>query len=767
MGFSLEAGGTSTRLDDAGAIHVERLDGMAAQVGIIHCFIETAGGRERLHPARPAESKDGERGAFHWRQLGLVGEVNVSVDPQGHTSIHVDLGNEGDEKIELLSVGMELSAGMDGAVCLVNTVDQSPVSIIPATDDFDSHAFTLLQWPDSESALLVGFSSLLRATCHVYGTGDEGGGRLEAVADYHGYLFDVGEQLTSESFWLGCGIDAQRLLGQWADALASQHGALTSGDLPVGWLGWAWTDAFAGESAEQLILETAEAIAELGLKELGFNTIWSSLTNLPQVTPGKGFEVDERQHPQGIQWLAAQLADQGLTLGLWYSAFWKPDTPDERERWLGATLLDADGAPLRQDKRWPYGEHVDAAPEKRLGFLCLDGSNSQVRQELHDLFSCWREWGVGYVMCDFLEAGSGPLAADAALHGHPQSESAAVAGAEVLRQGLKAVREGAGERMVLLGSTGPLLEGVGLLDAMRVAIDYCEGRPRIPATYFHPATYIQDDWPRHKAVLTNVAARAPFHRRLFKSAASHMLTVDEPLPMGEARIAATLTCMAPGVLFFGDDLREMHPERLALLKRCLPVLEDGELRVLDLFSAHRHGRVPSLLLRRYERTWDDWTLLAAFNLEDDACVHKLTAECFGLDPAGDWLLFDFHARRLLGELGQGIKLCVPAGDVRLLRISRRRKHPWLLSTDLHLSQGGASVDSVVWDDQVCVLSVSLRRAAGESGALWLQVPRGWDLVDDADGRLLMVAGLRDHVCRVPLDFHDAVLELSLRFQRLD
>lgn len=767
VGFILEVGGTSTRLDDAGAIHVERSDGASGQLGTIRCFIETAGGRERLHPTHSPTSDGGGEGGFHWQQLGLQGDVHLGVDPGGHITIQVSLDNDGEEEVRLQCIGIELDAELDGALCLVNTVDQSPVSIVSSSEEFDSHAFTLLHRPDSGASLIVGFSSLMRGTCHVRRSEGEEGSGLEAVADYHGYLIDAGEKLNSESFWIATGSDAQRLLGEWADALADQHGALKSGELPVGWLGWAWTDALADEPAEKLILETAAAIAELGLGELGFNTIWSSLANLPNVTPGKGFEVDERQHPRGLEWLASELAEQSLALGLWYAPFWKPDTPEERERWAQATLLDADGAPLRQDKRWPYGDQANIAAEERLGFLCLDGSHARVQQELRDLFSCWREWGIGYVMCDFLEAGSGPLTTAAASGGHPHLESRAVAGAEVLRQGLGAVRAGAGEQMVLLGSSGPLLEGVGLLDAMRVSIDYCEGRPRIPGAFFHPATYIQDDWPRHRAVLTNVAARAPLHRRLFKSATSHMLTLDEPLPAGEARIAATLAAMAPGVLFCGDDLRSMHPQRLALLKRCLPVLEDGELRSVDLFTAHRDGRTPSLLLRHIERTWDDWSLLAAFNLETDCCVHQLTADDLELDSANDWLLFDFHARRLLGELGQGVKLAVPAGDVRLLRISRRREHPWLLSTDLHLSQGGASVNSVAWDDRVSVLNIALHRAAGESGALWLQVPRGWDLVDHEDGRMLMVAAQRDHVCRIPLDFSEAELELALRFRRLD
>ena len=89
-----------------------------------------------------------------------------------------------------------------------------------------------------------------------------------------------------------------------------------------------------------------------------------------------------------------------------------------------------------------------------------------------------------------------------------------------------------------------ILQLVGMVDGMRTGRDYGEGRPLYgPGKWYYPATYIinkPDHWQGHRAATEAMATNFFTHRKLFVNDSGNVLTLDQPIPLCEAQIVATI-----------------------------------------------------------------------------------------------------------------------------------------------------------------------------------------------------------------------------------
>ncbi|GAA5511541.1 hypothetical protein Dcar01_00252 [Deinococcus carri] len=150
-----------------------------------------------------------------------------------------------------------------------------------------------------------------------------------------------------------------------------------------------------------------------------------------------------------VQDLPARLAELGFTPGLWLAPFLAAPTSRlfrDHPDWM---LRGEDGSPLPVGHNWggPY--------------FTLDTTRPEVLDWLRDLARTVRGWGFPYLKLDFLYG--------AALPGVRHDPS--VGRAQAYRNGLTALREGAGEDAFLLGCGAPLAASIGLVDAMRTGPD--------------------------------------------------------------------------------------------------------------------------------------------------------------------------------------------------------------------------------------------------------------------------------------------------------
>jgi len=95
---------------------------------------------------------------------------------------------------------------------------------------------------------------------------------------------------------------------------------------------------------------------------------------------------------------------------------------------------------------------------------------------------------------------------------------------------------------------------------------------------------------------------------------------------------------------------------------------------------------------------------------------------------------------------------VPAMAGRLLCIRDVPEHPWPLSTDLHVTQGGMELRQVRWDARARALT-GIAQRPGESGHLVIYLPPGFaaSAVSVAD-EALPVSMAGERLLTVPVAF---------------
>lgn len=630
----------------------------------------------------------------------------------------------------------------EDAVALVMSGWQTP-SVVKRVraGELVSKTLTVLHSRGSGVSALVGFTSFDRANTEIGMRWDArwSGVSVTAYCDFEGFLLSAGTEVDSERLLVRVDADPLALLESWADEARARYQPRIWPKIPAGWVGWSWVDPFHVERYEDVVRRNAQAIRQR-LAGFDIEYLWVSLGNLEDRQPGNWLRWNRELFPSGPEALVRDLGRLDFKLGLWMGAFWlSPRLSAEVERLRGAFLM-KDGRPL-------------TVPHRELGSVfILDPTHPATHAWLREALGQYRAWGVRYYMIDFLYSISGST--PGAFRPSGFYNRALVAGPETYREGLKVVREAAGEDTYLLASTGPTLQSVGLVDGVRTGSDYGEGRPLDgPGKGFYPGTFVinkPDFWTSHRRATESLASHFYMHRKLFLADSGNVLTVDQPAPWNEAEISATLFGINGGPLMLGDDIARMSEERLRLVRQVLPRLPEAAAP-LDLFESPEPD-YPKLFHLKVRTGWDGWDLVALFNYGGETLRRTVALERLGLAEDAASVVWDFWRERYLGACQRELAVEVPGCSVRLLRVSRRRDHPWLLSTDMHVRQGQAEIGEVRWDAGRMELTLAARRPPGSRGSAFLLAPKGFALKAPAGLLIAKDGGEGTLVVRVPLEF---------------
>jgi hypothetical protein len=638
---------------------------------------------------------------------------------------------------------LRLGAGAEKSVILEATGWGAPTVVRAVRDGGKRRvARTIAQMynPVSKTALLIAFLSFDRIhTEHeVWWDEDRHRAASSSYCDFLGFSLAAGASIDSEELLIQIRRDPIESLIHWGDLARDRYHITPWPKIPAGWVGWSWVDGFYVERYEDVVRRNTRAIRER-LPGLDIGYVWVSLGNLENITPGNWLHWNYKLFPTSPQKLVADLDRQDFRLGLWIAPFWLSGRVPEAEGLKDAFMLSG-GKPL-------------VIPRTDVGdTFVLDPTHPKTLAFLRHALSVYRQWGVRYYMLDFLNAVSGPIPGTYKLDGY--ADRSVVFGPQALREGLKMIRDAVGPDTYLLGGTGPSFQLVGLIDGMRTGRDYGEGRPLYgPGKWYYPATYVinkPDHWQGHRAAIEAMATAFFTHRKLFLSDSGNVLTIDKPLPTPDAQISATIFAINGGPLMLGDDIARMAPDRVDMIKLLFPRLPEAAVPV-DLFDAVAPD-YPKFFHLPVRREWDHWDLAAIFNFGDETLTQRVDFARLGIDSTKPQAVWDFWSERYLGVHTSGLTASIAPRSVLFLRLAGARRHPWILSTDMHARQGQAEIEDCRWDAERSVLSIHATRPVGYQGSVYVHVPKGfafknpaglWIAKDGNDGTMIV---------RCPFDF---------------
>lgn len=344
-------------------------------------------------------------------------------------------------------------------------------------------------------------------------------GRFEAVSRFGLKRFGKipREELT---LVIEFGSSANELLARFAGSCE----APMSKPVGSGWCSWYY---YYHDVSEKEVVKNAEVMAKL-FKPLGAEYV--QLDDGYQRANGDWDTNDK--FPHGHRWLTDRIHELGMKAGLWIAPFiiaGKSPVFKEHPEWM---IQDEAGKPK---------EHVSFKP---WGGQCyvLDPSHPGARNWLRDLARMITDdWGYDYIKIDFLHYVT-----------DQRRFYANATPVEAYLEGLRAIREGAGEKTFILGCGAPIMPSVGLVDGIRIGGD-------VWATWggFEPAVY-------------SSSTRWFMNGRLFWTDPD-VLLARPPLTIEEARTWASFYAFTGQMNLLSDNLPELDEARLALLQKSFPV----------------------------------------------------------------------------------------------------------------------------------------------------------------------------------------------------
>jgi alpha-galactosidase len=348
---------------------------------------------------------------------------------------------------------------------------------------------------------------------------------IEVVLDTEGLALAPGESWELEEFTSASG-RRPALLTALAARIDQNHPPLKFATPPAGWCSWY---CFGSRVTAKNVMDN-----------LGF-----IVKDAPQL---KYVQLDDGYQPAMGDWLETGNAFGGDVQGV-LQAIRKQGF--EPAIWVAPFIAEAGSHLFQQHPEWfMKGEDGKPLSADRVTFqgwrrgpwYALDGTNPEVQKHLENVFRTMREkWGVTYFKLDANFWG--------AMHGGKLSDPKATR-IEAYRRGMQAVLRGAGDSFIL-GCNHPIWGSFGLIHGSRSSGD------------------ISRRWNTFASVARQNLNRNWQNGKLWWNDPD-AITLSGNLTAEEYRFHATAVMASGGLVLSGDDLPNLAPERLAMLRKLLP-----------------------------------------------------------------------------------------------------------------------------------------------------------------------------------------------------
>jgi alpha-galactosidase len=449
-----------------------------------------------------------------------------------------------------------------------------------------------------------------------------------------------------------------------------------------GWCSWA---AYYGDVTEEQMVSAADFVAR-ELLPYGYDTVQMDdgfqLFNQgdpkplnPSQSPADEWANANARFPHGLSWLAKQIADRGLTPGIWLSTSvplgmpdaWYVNDPDGKPH-KGPWVNWAVNGDIPEAVDFAYGRTIRAWKAQGWEYFKVD----TIRHVLYDSYRTVPEYWAS------------------------RGEDGDVA----YRKIIAGIKREIGPNIYMLGCWGAIPEIAGVVDGCRIGEDV--------APDWHSATASARFIARYN-FLNNVVWRNDPDYMCFR------------LPVEEGRSWASLIALTGSQLMVSDPPADYDAARLDILRRVGPsqFVTPNNLSLLP--------PDPELCQLDVATGGESYTVLGRFAWKDAGLPQRaVTFDELGLDSHTRYLVWDFWNEAFVGAFqGSFPAAALARGECRVYAIRPAVDHPRVLSTNRHITQGAEELSGVQWKNGT--LSGKMLLPAGRAFKLYVYMPDGYTL----------------------------------------
>jgi alpha-galactosidase len=515
---------------------------------------------------------------------------------------------------------------------------------------------------DGSPSLLLGFITAHQQLGSIEIAPTDGGGHsLLAATELDGTSRN---DVVSEPLLIATGSESE-LLDLYARAVADEMHARPADDVLTGWCSWYQLYTTVSEAdVDRNLLSLAERRDQLPLRLI-------QLDDGYQHAVGDWLDLNEK-FPSGMPSLVARIKQHGFMPGLWLAPFLvsaQSRTYAAHHDWV---VRDERGEPLNAINNWGSANYV------------VDTTHPAVLDWLeHVISTVGNDWGYDYLKLDFLYA--------AAMRGTRYDRN--VTGVEAYRRGMQLIRRTAGDRFIL-GCGAPLVASVGLVDGMRIGSDV--------AAYW--GSEGNSDGPALRNATRATLARGWMHARWWTNDPDCVVirATDTELSLAEVQAWLAVVALSGGMLFAGDDVSRVEPERLEMLSRLFPPSGQAAVAGPPLV-----GLIPERLHLRVERPFGAWSVVGIANWSDAEVRATFNPAEFQLEST-QYHVTDLWSGEYVGLSSQPVDLGrLAAHAMRLLSVHPERGRPQTIGSTGHLLGEAMDLADEVWDAATGVLTLQV------------------------------------------------------------
>jgi alpha-galactosidase len=532
-------------------------------------------------------------------------------------------------------VGASQTHPRDAAYFITRVMHRSEATRPPEFPEaHTSELFTIVESSDANERVLAGFIGAATSLSTLTVSSPE---KIIARAILDDVTLAAGAHRELDPMFIATADEsAARLAARWADAAGRWMNARVSAPFQRGWCSWYHYFHAITEDALRANLKSLEAMrSEFPLDVVQLDDGFQSALG--------DWDTTNAKFPRGLEKIAAEIRAAGFKAGIWTAPFLAArdsqlmiDHPD----WF---IVHAEtGQPVRagHNANWTASDDKFA--------YALDPSNPAFRGHLRHLFAkLTRDFGFSYLKLDFLYAAAAP----------GRRHDPNLTRGEILRNGLEAIRAGAGDDAFILGCGCPIGQAIGVVDGMRIG-------PDVSPFWGSTASGAGDSSTVY--ALEAIVARSFMHRRLWLNDPDClMLRARETRLSADERAALAATIVASGgMLLISDDMSLLDAEAGKLFRAVAQIAEEIDsnavrepVLALDLMTT---GDVRGMITE----TADGGAIVMLLNRGDSPTRVQTSDLKLG---AGEIAAFDL-ALDEKAEIFDTIEL--PAHSARILRVKR-------------------------------------------------------------------------------------------------